>query len=328
MTGGGIMVNNQDLLRQKRLVLSFHDPKSLEAVAYALDSSIRLKILYLLAKKSYTIYEIADAVNISISNASFHIKLLREAGLINTTHNSSKKGNEKIIALEKHCIEVYFDDDSELKSMTNNQTYSCELPIGSFSNFDISGYCGMADEHGILIGPESNPEVFYSYRKNEAEIIWFTQGFIEYYVPNIDYKNKVLDSIEISMEICSECANYNNNYKSDITFILNDKKVGIYTSPGDFGGRRGLNNPANWPDASTQYGRLVQIRVDNKGCFINQVLINNNLNINDFQFIANEHCLKIKFGVSKDSKYVGGINLFGKKFGDYSQGIRIVVSYK
>lgn len=317
---------NRDLLLQKKLALTLKNDAELESVATALNSSTRRKILAMLTQNSYTLLEIAEKLNMSLSNISFHIKLLKKASLVNLTHNNSKRGNEKIVALEKHSIEILFtNNEGELSSVQN--TFNTEVPVGSFSTFDIAAPCGIADSDGNLIGAEAQPDIFYSYRRIKGEIIWFTHGYLEYFIPNTKIKNKILESLQISLEVCSECANYNNNFKSDITFWLNDKEIGTYTSPGDFGGRAGKYTPKNWPVASTQYGMLVQIRIDEKGVWINQEHVSGENTVDDFAFITEEKCLRLKIGVKKDARYVGGLNLFGRNFGDHPQGIRISVNY-
>ena len=85
---------NRDSLFQKRLTLSLSDEKMLDAVATALNATTRRKILKLLSHNSYTVWEIAEKLNMSLSNISFHIKLLQKAGIVNVTHNNSKKGKK------------------------------------------------------------------------------------------------------------------------------------------------------------------------------------------------------------------------------------------
>ncbi|MFR1553183.1 MAG: hypothetical protein ACLSTV_00680, partial [Coriobacteriales bacterium] len=210
---------------------------------------------------------------------------------------------------------------------SSSHAFSTELPVGSFNLFDIVPPCGIADADGNLIGAEALPDIFYNYKRIKGEIIWFTEGYLEYHVSNAAIKNKVLEALQISCEVCSECANYNNSFKSDITFWLNDKEIGTYTSPGDFGGRSGKYTPKSWPAASTQYGMLVQIRIDEMGVWINQVNVSSEISIDDFAFITKEKCLRFRLGVKKNAKYVGGLNLFGRNFGDFQQGIRISATY-
>ncbi len=317
---------NRDLLLQKKLTLTLSDDSRLERVATALNSATRRKILSLLTLNSYTIVEIAEQLNMSVSNISFHLKLLLKAGLINLTQNHSKRGNEKIVALEKHFIEILFVNDDKY-FLAPTPVWNKEIPIGSFNVFDIEAPCGIADADGTLIGVEASPDIFYNYKRLKGEIVWFTSGYLEYHISNASIRGKVLESLQISCELCSECANYNNSFKSDISFWLNGKEVGTYTSPGDFGGRPGKYNPKSWPSTSTQYGMLVQLRIDGKGIWINQDCVNNELTIDDFAFITREKCLQFRLGVKKDAKYMGGLNLFGKSFGDYPQGIRFTAVF-
>ena len=242
------------------------------------------------------------------------------------THNHSKRGNEKIVALEKHYLEILFVKNEDEPAVASH-AFNCEIPVGSFVLSDITAPCGIADAEGNLIGEEALPDIFYNYRRIMGEIIWFTSGFVEYHIPNTAIKNKVLENILISLEVCSECANYNNSFKSDITFILNGREIGTYLSPGDFGGRRGKYTPPSWPAASTQYGMLVQIRIDENGTWINQTNVSAENTIDHFAFITKENCIRFALGVKKNAKYAGGLNLFGRNFGDYKQGIRITVTY-
>ena len=318
---------NRDLLLQKKLTLTLCNDEHLERVANALNAPTRRKILSLLTANSYTIQEIADRLNMSLSNTSFHVKFLQKAGLVNLTQNHSKRGNEKIVALEKHCLEILFINEAENSFPSSSHAFSTELPVGSFTLFDIVPPCGIADADGNLIGAEALPDIFYNYKRIKGEIIWFTEGYLEYHVSNAAIKNKELEALQISCEVCSECANYNNSFKSDITFWMNDKEIGTYTSPGDFGGRSGKYTPKSWPAASTQYGMLVQIRIDEMGVWINQVNVSSEISIDDFAFITKEKCLRFKLGVKKNAKYAGGLNLFGRNFGDFQQGIRISATY-
>ena len=317
---------NRDILRKIKLTLTLSNDAQLEKIATALNSATRRKVIALLVNNSYTVQEIAQTLNMSISNISFHIKLLQSAGLVNMTHNHSKRGNEKIVALEKHYLEILFVKNEDEPAVASH-AFNCEIPVGSFVLSDITAPCGIADAEGNLIGEEALPDIFYNYRRIMGEIIWFTSGFVEYHIPNTAIKNKVLENILISLEVCSECANYNNSFKSDITFILNGREIGTYLSPGDFGGRRGKYTPPSWPAASTQYGMLVQIRIDENGTWINQTNVSAENTIDDFAFITKENCIRFALGVKKNAKYAGGLNLFGRNFGDYTQGIRITVTY-
>jgi len=151
---------NRDLLLQKKLTLTLCNDEHLERVANALNAPTRRKILSLLTANSYTIQEIADRLNMSLSNTSFHVKFLQKAGLVNLTQNHSKRGNEKIVALEKHCLEILFINEAENSFPSSSHAFSTELPVGSFTLFDIVPPCGIADADGNLIGAEALPDIF------------------------------------------------------------------------------------------------------------------------------------------------------------------------
>jgi DNA-binding transcriptional ArsR family regulator len=51
-------------------------------VCYALSNPIRMKILILLVARTYCVYSIKDLFAISDSRLSYHLKILRDCGLI------------------------------------------------------------------------------------------------------------------------------------------------------------------------------------------------------------------------------------------------------
>jgi DNA-binding transcriptional ArsR family regulator len=51
-------------------------------ICYALSSPIRMKILFLLVPRSYCVSSIKDLFGISDSRLSYHLKILRDCGLI------------------------------------------------------------------------------------------------------------------------------------------------------------------------------------------------------------------------------------------------------
>ena len=128
------------------------------------------------------------------------------------------------------------------------------------------------------------------------------------------------------MEICSEAPFYRNDWKSEITLFICDKEIGTWISPGDFGGRRGKQNPAWWSDALTQFGILTIWEIREDGAYVNDVKISD-VSINDLD-LKKEDYISLKIGVKKDAKYVGGLSLFGKSFGDYNQDILVNFYWK
>ena len=70
---------------------------------------------------------------------------------------------------------------------------------------------------------------------------------------------------------------------------------------------------------------MVSIEINESGTFINGKEINK-LTLDNLEICKDEY-FTFKIGIKDDAKYVGGINIFGKEFGDYAQDIQIIVTY-
>ena len=115
------------------------------------------------------------------------------------------------------------------------------------------------------------------------------------------------------------------DFKSDIYVGLGARELGVWTSPGDYGARRGRFNPSWWSDTSSQYGLLKTWRIDSLGCTLDGEPLSS-VTVADLQLDALEY-IPLRIGIHADAAHVGGINLFGEKFGDFAQGIVVRVGY-
>ena len=93
----------------------------------------------------------------------------------------------------------------------------------------------------------------------------------------------------------------------------------MFVSPSDYGGRRGKYSPKDWNVLSTQYGQLYRITLNKEGVYLNDVLITK-IPIEKF-LLAEQPFIKISIGVKENAIHRGGLNLFGKNFGDYNQAL-------
>jgi len=306
------------------LKLSLDDPKRLSQIGRGLSSEIRINILKLLEKNNMNVVEIAQNLNIAVSTAAFNINILDEVGLITTQFQSGNRGAKKI------CSKMYDDVSIALcqnyKSDKDYGLYKVEMPLGYFSDCLIYPTCGIAGEEKMII-PEDKPGDFFVPERINAELIWFRNGYIEYKFSRgeLNTNRALVDNIQFSMEICSEAPNYNNEWPSDITLWVNDTEVITWNSPGDFGGVRGKLNPDWWFDYGTQYGILKTWDITNMGTFedgrhVSDVKIAD-VHLDDNSFI------KLKIGIKENALNKGGVNLFGKKFGNYDQSIIMKIKY-
>jgi predicted transcriptional regulator len=135
---------------------------------------------------------------------------------------------------------------------------------------------------------------------------------------------KPINAINISLEICSEYPGYLENCPSDIYFYLNNLLLGVWTSPGDFGANKGIYTP-DWWNAGTQYGMQKNISIRHNGCYIDGIPLSD-LTLDKIQIIYGKD-LKFRIAVPKDAQNPGGLNLFGKGFGNYDQNIEVSIEY-
>ena len=281
----------------------------------ALGSDIRIQILKLLLEnKSLSMNQLATRLDITNGALTGHIKKLESCGLISISNNPAAHGNQKLCSLTTNKIMVEIEQESSPEN-----THVIELKVGHYSGHSILPTCGIATP-ASLIGETDDPRYFDHPERFNADILWFTKGYVEYAVPNYIPRNQKITSISISCEISSEAPGINSRWPSDISFFVNDVPLGIWTSPGDFGDAKGLLTPDWWPVNWNQYGLLKLLTVSKDGTFIDGLKISN-VNI-DALNLAPGKLMRFKVGVLPESQNVGGLTIFGKSFGNYGQDIR------
>lgn len=298
-----------------------HD--SIIKIGKALSSPVRLQILSMLRNTSRSLQEIAYILDIPLSSAALHIKTLEEARLVVTETQPGVHGSMRVCtcSLETFHLETF---DSAIDSV--NKTISMDMPIGNYYDCQVQPTCGLADENGPIDTYDS-PRSFYSPVRSRAQLIWFQRGFIEYRFPNIHNRLLTLNDISFCLEICSEAPGYLENWPSDITAYINGVEAATYFSPGDYGARRGKLTPPAWPNGNTQYGMLKNFSLKNSGSYLDGQLVNPVIGLKDIA-IEDKPYISFKLGFKDGAKHVGGINIFGEKYGDYPQGIIMNLTYQ
>lgn len=286
----------------------------------ALSSDTRLKIIELIQNKSLSIQDISSALGFSSAVITKHVNILEKAGIIRSYSEKGIRGRLKMCELDVYEVLLIFNNNYERNDTT---VVEKNIPIGSYYDFQISSPCGMASSDSV-IGYVDNPDVFYYPEKDKIQILWFTAGYISYYIPTYDIALENVQSLEISFEICSEYPGYNNQLKSDIVFALNDTVLGTWTSPGDYGDKKGNYTPSWW-ELGTEYGDLVTLKLTENGAFLNGIKVNDST-LEDILSIKQD-ALTFTITSPADTPNPGGINLFGENFGNYAQHIKVKYSY-
>ncbi|MBU5671661.1 ArsR/SmtB family transcription factor [Paenibacillus brevis] len=305
------------------LELTINDSDRLVKVAHALSTHTRVNIIKLLLERpNLNVLEIAERLDIPVSTAANNVKVLEEAELIVTELQPATRGAMKVCS--RNFDDVRLILNPSVYDQNTSKVEEIEMPIGNFINFDILPTCGMANGTGMVF-QEDDPVNFYLPDSRTAEIIWFRKGWIEYRFPKRLPVGAQVHNLEFSLEICSEAPNYNNDWPSEITVWVNDVEIGSWISPGDFGDHRGKLNPSWWYDNSTQHGLLKTWSIDLHKSMVDKERCSDtslyDLHLEDKPFIT------LRIGVKPDAKHQGGINLFGRGFGDYAQGIIMRMEY-
>jgi predicted transcriptional regulator len=286
----------------------------------ALGSVPRWRIMQYLAEGKYTINELAEVLKIPPSTAAAHVKILEEAGLIQTELEAASHG------LQKVCSRAYDNVLVQLPYLpaTSSNVVEVSMPIGAYTSFEVTPTCGLASETS-LIGFLDDRLSFYEPERIHAGLIWFRTGYLEYLFPNRLPIGATLVGVQISMEICSEAPLHNHNWPSDITLWINGHQVGTWTCPADFGGQRGMLTPAWWDNKDSQYGLLKRWLICEDGSFIDGHPLSS-CSIRDLQ-IDQQRVIVVRVGIEPDALHVGGINLFGHSFGNYPQDLTLRLEY-
>lgn len=286
----------------------------------ALSSEIRIQILELLLEhKQLNMNDIAEKLNLTNGAVTMHVKKLEECGLIKINSLTATRGTQKICHLHEDKLII----DIEKETIPNS--YEVELAVGYYSSYEILPTCGIATKDKI-IGEVDDPSYFADPERINADIIWFSKGFIEYRIPNYLKHTQSFSEIQISLEISSEAPGHCSIWPSDIFFSLNDVNLGSWASPGDYANSKGILTPSWWFPNWNQYGLLKLLYINKSGTFIDGLKISE-LTLDDLNLNYKSDII-LKLSISDQAKHVGGLTIFGKSFGNYNQGINIRVVYE
>ncbi|MDR3496640.1 MAG: helix-turn-helix domain-containing protein [Ancalomicrobiaceae bacterium] len=293
------------------------DPEQGMATLKGLASPLRVQILKLLHLKGpMNVNDIASELSLPQSTVSINVQILEDGALIRTENQKARKGNQKIcFATAEEVLVVVKSDKREL----DTNAIEVAMPIGLYTSCEVTSPCGLCTVDGI-IGLLDVPNSFLDPDRMKAGLIWFTRGYVEYQFPNnAKLTGSPIRELEVAMELSSEVPGTASDWPSDITLTINGINVGTWTSPGDFGDKRGVYTPSWWKLKGSQYGKLKNWRVCDDGTYIDGLRISDvGLGALD---LLQHHSIRIRIGVRDDARHPGGMNIFGRGFGNYDQDV-------
>jgi predicted transcriptional regulator len=293
------------------------DPDDGMKVLKGLASPVRARILKLLHERGrLNVNEISHELRLPQSTVATNVQVLERAGLIGTETINARKGQQKICTARYNEILIRFETEARRR---DNDLVEVSMPLGLFTSAEVSVPCGLCSTTGI-IGLLDVPDSFLDPSRVQAALAWFGRGHVEYKFPNnAKLLGTTVEMIEFSMELSSEVPGTNLNWPSDITLWVNDVQTGTWTSPGDYGDKRGVYTPTWWKLKGSQYGKLKTWRIASSGTFVDGVRLSE-VTIDDVQ-LSQHHSIRMRIGIDEHADHPGGVNIFGKGFGNYDQDI-------
>jgi predicted transcriptional regulator len=300
----------------RRNVLTI-DPQDRLEVLKGLSSPIRIRILRLLhVRGPLNVNEISKALKLPQSTVVTHVQILEESALIHTRTVKASKGQQKICSARYDEVFIRLDG---VETQQQDRMIEVAMPLGLYTSYQVSAPCGLCSTDGI-IGLLDVPDFFLDPSRMRASLLWFGRGYVEYKFPNnAKIAQAEIEALEFSMEISSEVPGTNADWPSDISLRVNDVLAGTWTSPGDFGDKRGLYTPRWWKLEGSQYGKLTTWRISDKGCFVDGIKVSR-VNLRQLDLAAH-HSIRLKIGIDDDARRPGGLNIFGRGFGNHDQDI-------
>jgi predicted transcriptional regulator len=283
----------------------------------AAASPVRVQILKILHESNgLNVNDIAERLSLPQSSVSSHVASLEAAGLLRTETKKARKGSQKICFATFDELIVTFH---KTEKAIDANIIEVSMPLGLYTHSSVTGPCGICSPDGI-IGLLDVPETFMDPERMKTALLWFTSGYVEYQFPNnARIQGRNIEEIEFSMELSSEVPGTRSNWPSDITISINGIELGDWTSPGDFGDKRGVYTPDWWKLSGSQYGMLKTWRVNADGAFVDGKRISD-INLTALA-LASHRSIRLRIEVKPEARHPGGLNIFGRGFGNYPQDI-------
>ena len=293
------------------------DPLERLDILHSLASEVRVRILEHLTRKGpRNVNQVADDLDLPQSTVSSNIQILVDAGQVQTRSEKGRKGSQKICHSTFTELLIAFKDPPPAKL---SDVIEVAMPIGLYTRCEVSAPCGLCSPDGV-IGLLDVPDTFLDPDRMRAGLLWFTRGFVEYQFPNnAKLTGNKVKSLELILELSSEVPGTSKDWPSDITVAINGHEIGTWISPGDYGDKRGKFTPGWWKLAGSQYGDLKCWEVTDAGTLLDGVKISEYC-IADLE-LSEHRSIRVRIGVKDDARHPGGLNIFGRGFGNQDQDI-------
>jgi predicted transcriptional regulator len=295
------------------------DPLERQDILRSLASEVRVRILELLTRKGpRNVNQVAEDLDLPQSTVSSNIQILVDAGLVQTRSEKGRKGSQKICHSTFTELLIAFKEPPPAQV---SNAIEVAMPIGLYTRCEVSAPCGLCSSDGV-IGLLDVPDTFLDPDRMRAGLLWFTRGFVEYQFPNnAKLAGTAVEALELVVELSSEVPGTSKDWPSDITIAINGHEIDTWTSPGDFGDKRGKFTPDWWKLTGSQYGDQKRWEVSQLGTFRDGKKVSD-CSLDDLA-LHDHRSIRVRIGVKDDARHPGGLNIFGRGFGNHDQDITL-----
>ena len=276
----------------KHISFSLSQIERLCQVAKALSSPLRVKMIGLLASRSMNVNELAEALSMPVSTAALNVRQLEEAGLISTEIQPGIRGAMKLCSRRIDSVSLHLVPETQ----DGVSALTLKLPLGSYARARGSAKATRrARSTTRIVSPRSscglNPA-----RSNTVSR-W-------------------------AKSTPSRWSGWKFRWRFPPTRRCTARiSRAIFTSAS----ARGSWACGQAPAITARGAAASTWRIDSLGCTLDGEPLSS-VTVADLQLDALEY-IPLRIGIHADAAHVGGINLFGEKFGDFAQGIVVRVGY-
>ena len=205
-----------------------------------LGSDVRMRIVELLSERGeMNMNEIASALELTNGALTAHIRRLEECGIIQTVTECTGHGNQKLCSMKVDQILV----NGRTEEVREVRVKDEELQIGYFDAFDVKDPCGLCSVYS-MIGRENDPHYFALPDRLQAGLLWFSEGYVEYRIPNLLSANQQMHQMTFYFEISSDRVGTLPDSQAELEFYLNERKIATWVTPPEFQWSKGIYTPA------------------------------------------------------------------------------------
>ena len=154
--------------------LNFNQTDRVAAIGKALSSEIRIQILEALEEQEHNVNELAELLELPASSTAMHVRVLEEAGLIETELRAAVRGSMKMCRKSVDSLMI------QLRKEKDEKVEKISMPIGNYVDYHVEPTCGIVSGDGHIAFPMLHSRKIHSvnwkfqrkYARRIMNIIW------------------------------------------------------------------------------------------------------------------------------------------------------------